>query len=47
MLTDKFFVCAGVGGTWLEVRCLRGYVAVKSLGTTVLSQNKLQHKDFF
>ena len=36
MLTDKFFVCAGVGGTWLEVRCLRGYVAVKSLGTTDL-----------
>ena len=35
-LKDRFFVCAGVGGAWLEVRCLKGYVAVKSLGTTAL-----------
>ena len=37
-LTDSFFVCAGVGGTWLEVKCLKGYVAVKSLRATDLRQ---------
>ena len=35
-LTDRFFVCAVVGGTWPEVKCLKGYVAAKSLGTTAL-----------
>ena len=37
-LTDRFFVCAVAGGTWLEVKCLKGYVAVKSLGTTAVDK---------